>query len=82
MILTSRLQPLLNQDTKNMVLSTAFAAFLIALSCNLDNAGVGISYGTRRIRLPLATNFYIALLTSFGAYLAMVAGQQALPWMH
>jgi putative sporulation protein YtaF len=60
-----------------MVLSTAFAAFLIALSCNLDNVGVGISYGTRRIHLPLVTNFYIALLTSFGTYLAMVAGQQA-----
>jgi len=60
-----------------MVFSSAFAAFLIALSCNLDNVGVGISYGTRRIRLPLITNLYIALLTSFGTYLAMVAGQQA-----
>jgi putative sporulation protein YtaF len=60
-----------------MFISTAFAAFLIALSCNLDNVGVGISYGTRRIRLPYVTNLYIALLTSFDTYLAMVAGQQA-----
>ena len=60
-----------------MVLGTACAAFLIALSCNLDNVGVGISYGTRGIRLPLATNLYIALLTAGGTYLAMVAGQQA-----
>src|SRR5208283_2003727 len=60
-----------------MIFSTGVAAFLIALSCNLDNVGVGISYGTRRIRLPLITNFYIAFLTGFGTYLAMLAGQQA-----
>jgi putative Mn2+ efflux pump MntP len=59
-----------------MVISTSLTAFLIALSCNLDNVGVGISYGTRRIRLPLATNLYIALLTAAGTYLAMVLGQQ------
>ncbi len=38
---------------------------------------MGISYGTRRIRLPLATNLYIALLTAAGTWLAMVAGKQA-----
>jgi len=59
-----------------MLIGTGLTAFLIALSCNLDNVGVGISYGTRRIRLPLATNLYIALLTSAGTYLAMVLGQQ------
>jgi putative sporulation protein YtaF len=59
-----------------MFISTSLTAFLIALSCNLDNVGVGISYGTRRIRLPLATNLYIALLTAAGTYLAMVLGQQ------
>jgi putative sporulation protein YtaF len=59
-----------------MVIGTSLTAFLIALSCNLDNVGVGISYGTRKIRLPLATNLYIALLTSAGTYLAMVLGQQ------
>ena len=59
-----------------MVIGTAPTAFLIALSCNLDNVGVGISYGTRRIRLPLATNLNIALVTSAGTYVAMVLGQQ------
>jgi putative sporulation protein YtaF len=59
-----------------MLFSTGLTAFLIALSCNLDNVGVGISYGTRRIRLPLITNLYIALLTAFGTWVAMVAGQQ------
>ena len=59
-----------------MVLGTGLTASLIALSCNLDNVGVGISYGTRGIRLPLATNLLIALLTAAGTYLAMVLGQQ------
>jgi putative sporulation protein YtaF len=59
-----------------MLIGTGLTAFLIALSCNLDNVGVGISYGTRGIRLPLATNLYIALLTATGTWLAMVLGEQ------
>jgi putative sporulation protein YtaF len=51
-------------------------AFLIALSCNLDNVGVGISYGARGIRLPFCTNLYIAVLTAAGTCLAMVLGEQ------
>ncbi len=52
-------------------------AFLIALSCNLDNVGVGISYGARGIRLPFLTNLYIAVLTAAGTCLAMVLGGKA-----
>ena len=55
---------------------SVWTAFLIALSCNLDNVGVGISYGARGIRLPFLTNLYIALLTAAGTCLAMVLGQQ------
>lgn len=57
----------------NQVLLTSF---LIALSCNLDNVGVGISYGTRGIRVPWSTNLFIALLTATGTCLAMLLGQQ------
>jgi putative sporulation protein YtaF len=59
-----------------MIGTTALTAFLIALSCNLDNVGVGISYGARGIRLPFITNLYIALLTAAGTWLAMVMGGQ------
>jgi putative sporulation protein YtaF len=55
---------------------TVLTAFLIALSCNLDNVGVGISYGARGIRLPLVTNLYIALLTASGTCLAMLLGEK------
>jgi len=57
-----------------MIGTTVLTAFLIALSCNLDNVGVGISYGARGIRLPFHTNLYIALLTAGGTCLAMVFG--------
>jgi putative sporulation protein YtaF len=55
---------------------TVLTAFLIALSCNLDNVGVGISYGARGIRLPFHTNLYIALLTAAGTCLAMLLGEK------
>jgi putative sporulation protein YtaF len=51
-------------------------AFLIALSCNLDNVGVGIAYGTRGIRLPFGINLFIALFTAGGTGLAMLLGAQ------
>lgn len=59
-----------------MTCPLALTALLIAISCNLDNVGVGISYGVRGIRLPFLTNLYIALLTACGTGLAMVLGQQ------
>jgi len=52
-------------------------AFLIALSCNLDNVGVGIAYGARGIRLPLGINLFIALFTAGGTCLAMLLGAQS-----
>ena len=55
---------------------SVLTAFLIALSCNLDNVGVGISYGARGIRLPFRTNLYIAMLTAAGTCLAMVLGEK------
>jgi putative Mn2+ efflux pump MntP len=55
---------------------SVLTAFLIALSCNLDNVGVGISYGARGIRVPFHTNLYIAMLTAAGTCLAMVLGEK------
>ncbi len=53
----------------------ALTALLIALSCNLDNVGVGISYGARGIKIPFVTNLFIALITGTGTLLAMVLGK-------
>lgn len=47
---------------------------LLALSCNIDNIGVGMSYGTRRIKIPFASNLLIAVITGTGTMLSMLAG--------
>ena len=52
------------------------AIFLLALSSNLDNVGVGTSYGTRKINIPFSSNLLIAFITTTGTYLSMVLGNE------
>jgi len=58
--------------------SQLLIALLLAISCNLDNVGVGITYGAREINIPLASNLLIAFITAGGTFLCVVFGQQAL----
>ena len=48
--------------------------FLLALSSNLDNIGVGTSYGARGINIPFSSNLLIAVITSAGTFLSMTVG--------
>ena len=64
-----------------MFTTQILTALLIALSSNLDNLGVGSSYGTRGINIPFATNLLIAVITGTGTLLSMVLGQQIFSWM-
>ncbi|MDR3603381.1 MAG: sporulation membrane protein YtaF [Syntrophaceae bacterium] len=48
--------------------------FLLALSSNLDNIGVGTSYGARGINIPFSSNLLIAVITSAGTFLSMTIG--------
>lgn len=59
-----------------MQLSHLLTILLLAISCNLDNVGVGIAYGARGIGIPLASNLLIALITAAGTGLCIVFGQQ------
>lgn len=59
-----------------MIGMSILTAFFIALSSNLDNVGVGSSYGTRGINIPFITNLLIAFVTGTGTLLAMVLGNQ------
>ena len=59
-----------------MQLSQLLTILLLAISCNLDNVGVGIAYGARGIGIPLASNLLIALITAAGTGLCIVFGQQ------
>lgn len=54
---------------------TLLPVLLLALSSNGDNIGVGIAYGVRRINVPLASNFIIALITGAGTLVSMLIGQ-------
>ncbi len=59
-----------------MPLSHLLTILLLALSCNLDNVGVGIAYGARGIGIPLASNLLIALVTAAGTAVCIVFGQR------
>lgn len=48
---------------------------LLALSSNLDNIGIGISYGIRRVNIPFGSNLMIALITSIGTLISVLLGQ-------
>jgi putative sporulation protein YtaF len=48
---------------------------VLALSSNLDNVGVGLAYGTRKVSLPFISNLIIALITSCGTLVTMIMGK-------
>lgn len=48
---------------------------LLSVSSSLDNLGVAIAFGMRKIRLPFISNLIIAVMTSLGTYISMKAGE-------
>lgn len=48
---------------------------LIAVSSNLDNVGVGTSYGVRKINIPLTSNLLIAAITAIGTFVSVLLGE-------
>jgi putative sporulation protein YtaF len=46
----------------------------IGLISNLDNLGIGISYGLQKIRIPFSSNLLIAMMSLFATGFAMVMG--------
>lgn len=46
----------------------------IGIITNLDNLGIGISYGLQKIRIPFLSNFLIAIMSLFATASAMVMG--------
>jgi len=51
-----------------------YLILLISLASNLDNLGVGLAYGVRRIRIPLLPNLLIAGCGMLATYLTVWAG--------
>lgn len=46
----------------------------IGIIANLDNLGIGISYGLQKIRIPLFSNLLIAIISSVATAFAMIMG--------
>jgi putative Mn2+ efflux pump MntP len=47
----------------------------MAISCNLDNIGIGIAYGARGVSIPFGSNLLIAAITTCGTLLSVMMGQ-------
>ncbi len=66
-----------------MQASQVFTIILLAISCNLNNVGVGIAYGARGIGIPIASNILIALITArapdFVSFSAKESSNSCLP---
>lgn len=51
-----------------------FSIVAIGIAANLDNLGIGLSFGARSTKVPLLSNLLIAFLSMAATYLAMSAG--------
>jgi len=50
------------------------SALFLGLAANLDNFGVGVSYGVQKIRIPSPSNFFIALLSGIVTFISVLTG--------
>jgi putative sporulation protein YtaF len=46
----------------------------IGLAANLDNLGIGFSFGARSTKIPFSSNLLIAVLSMISAYVSIVCG--------
>jgi len=53
-----------------------FSILLLAVSSNLDNLILGITYGIKKIHISMASNLIIALITFGGTWLSMLFGEK------
>lgn len=54
--------------------SSIFVVCAISVASNLDNAGVGIAYGVRGVKISAIANAIIAIISGVATYIAGVAG--------
>ena len=50
------------------------AIILIGIAANLDNLGIGLAYGIKRVKIPILSNAVIALISMIVTYAAVTAG--------
>jgi len=59
------------------VISSFATVFAIAIASNLDNAGVGIAYGVRKIQISWMANVLIAVISGIATYISGAVGREA-----
>ena len=47
----------------------------LGISTNVDNLGVGVAYGIKRIRIGMMSNLLIAFFNAVGTLVSMTAGE-------
>lgn len=50
------------------------SALFVGFAANLDNFGVGVSYGVQKIRIPFLSNLSIAILSGLVTFIAVFTG--------
>ena len=50
------------------------SALFLGFAANLDNFGIGVSYGVQKIRIPSLSNFFIALLSGIVTFISVLTG--------
>src|SRR5215471_14880332 len=63
-----------NRRKLNMSLNL-FASLWLGVSTNVDNLGVGVAYGMKRIRIGMMSNMLIAFFNASATFLSMVSGE-------
>ncbi|WDL97983.1 sporulation membrane protein YtaF [Alicyclobacillus sp. ALC3] len=64
-----------------MHLTALTSIIAIGIASNLDNAGVGIAYGVRRIRIPWPQNLVIAVISFVATLAAGLFGNAVTTWL-
>ncbi|WP_018751013.1 sporulation membrane protein YtaF [Paenibacillus sanguinis] len=59
-----------------------WAIIAIGLASNLDNAGVGLAYGVRKIHIPWYSNLAIAIISFLATLMSGIFGSWISWWIH
>ena len=58
-----------------------FSIMLFAVSSNLDNLIIGVSYGIKKIKIPFSSHLLVALMAFTGTFLSMLCGEGIMRWL-
>jgi len=53
-----------------------FGSIMLGIFTNIDNLGVGVAYGIKKIRIGMMSNLLIAFFNASGTFISMTAGER------